>query len=351
MADALPYVDKDNRQEGLYVSAPWSTKALIDALVLSSGTPDAVLAIRRKSRDAIEKYRAAFGEPTVPFQIETLASLLGIEVTQQRPLHSKDAELMPVEGGRVAIRVNPDRPETRRRFSIGHEIAHTFFPNYEGKAWCRTDARYRRRDNPDEYLEMLCDIGSAELLMPSPWFPAHAARVSAAAELLQLAQTYGVSREAMLRRFAESHSGAAAAVFFSWKLKPTQQKTVGLRDQGRLFGDPIEEARRAKKLRVDYSIPSAKFAAVGYFIPSDKSVDGEGPLHAAASSGTPCDGVSQLDFGGATGRFRVLALPVWTADPDLGPAGQNGVAAIIEPLDRKSNRASADRRAGLFDYS
>jgi hypothetical protein len=192
---------------------------------------------------------------------------------------------------------------------------------------------------------MLCDIGSAELLMPSP-FPADAARVTAAAELLRLAQTYGVSREAMLRRFAESRSGAAAAVFFV-EAETDQAKRLA-RDQGRLFGDPIEEARRWTP--VDYSIASVEFAAVGYFIPSDKSIDGEGPLHTAASSGTPCDGVSQLDFGGATGPFRVLALPVWTADPDLGPAGQNGVAAIIEPLDRSSNRASADRRPGLFDY-
>ena len=61
------------------MSAPWSTKALIDALVQSSGTPDAVFAIRQKAKDAIEKYRAAFGEPTVPFQIEALASLLGMK--------------------------------------------------------------------------------------------------------------------------------------------------------------------------------------------------------------------------------------------------------------------------------
>jgi hypothetical protein len=33
----------------------------------------------------------------------------------------------------VAIRVNPDRPETRRRFSIGHEIAHTFFPTMRAR--------------------------------------------------------------------------------------------------------------------------------------------------------------------------------------------------------------------------
>ena len=99
--------------------------------------------------------------------------------------------------------------------------------------------------------------------------------------------------------FAESHPGAAAAVFFSWKLKPTQQKTVGLRDQGRLFGDPIEEARRAKKLRVDYSIPSAEFAAVGYYIPSDKVRTASRPSLNPGSQDQPSIGRSP---------FRIIRL-------------------------------------------
>ena len=28
------------------------------------------------------------------------------------------------------MRLNPDRPVTRQRFSIGHEITHTFFPDH-----------------------------------------------------------------------------------------------------------------------------------------------------------------------------------------------------------------------------
>lgn len=326
------------------------SKALIDGLIQSTGTSDAESAIRRKAVSAIEQYRLVFGEPRMPLNIDIFASFLGIQISEEMPFHSKDAELAPVDRGRVAIRVNPDRPETRKRFSVGHEIAHTFFPNYETKTWCRTDARHRRRENPDEYLEMLCDIGSSELLMPQPWFNDDASRVTTAADLLILAQTYGVSREAMLRRFAENHSSAAAAVFFSWKLKPIQLKTVGLANQDRLFGNPVEEARRAKKLRVDYSVASAHFGGAGYFIPNDKSVKPEGPIYTAAVSGMPSDGVCQLDFGSAAARFRVLALPVWTATSDLGPAGENGVAAIIQPLDHvETNRERADHTLRLFD--
>lgn len=35
------------------------------------------------------------------------------------------------------------------------------------------------------------------------------------------------------------------------------------------------------------------------------------------------------------GGYRVLAVPVWTADEELGPRGENAVAAIIEPVDVK----------------
>lgn len=317
-----------------------TTRALIDALVRSTGTSDPFAAIRMKAKNAIEKFRATFGDPTMPLNVDALASLLGIGRSDDGPAHSEDAELIPIGNGRVTIRVNPDRPETRKRFSVGHEISHTFFPNYQSKTWCRTDARYRRRDNPDDLLELLCDVGSAELILPIPWFIQDAAAVASGAGLIDLARKYTASREATLRRFAESHSGCVAAVFFSWKLKPTQQRTIGMLNQPNLFGtDPAEDAHRAKKLRVDYSIPSSEFAQAGHYLPTDKSVENDGPLYEAASSGRACEGECELDLGRAGGRYRVFAVPVWTDDEDLGPAGENAVGAIIEPLDLKPSAA------------
>src|SRR5258706_578788 len=80
------------------------------------------------------------------------------------------------------------------------------------------------------------DIGTAELLFPDPWFSSDAGKSKTAAELVQLASTYHASREATLRRFAERSTEALAVVFFVWKLKPTQKGTVGVKDQGNLFG-------------------------------------------------------------------------------------------------------------------
>ena len=321
------------------MNAPLTTREIIDALVRSTSAPDAFAAIRAKARNAIEQFRATFGDPTMPLDVDALASLLGIGRSDAAPAHSRDAELVPVGDGRVAIRVNPDQPETRKRFSVAHEISHTFFPNYETKTWCRTDARYRRRDNPEDLLEMLCDIGASELILPAPWFIQDAAVVTTGAGLVDLARKYAASREATLRRFAESHPGNVAAVFLSWKLKPTQQSTIGNIDQHNLFDeDPVDNARRAKKLRLDYSIPSPMFAEAGHYLPADKSVENDGPLYEAASTGRPSEGECRLDLGPAGGRYRVLAVPIWTEDGDLGSRGENALGAIIEPLELKASR-------------
>jgi len=322
------------------VSTQIGTRGLIDALVRSTGASDPFAAIRLKAKNALEKFRATFGDPTMPLNVDALASLLGIGRSDDVPAHSEDAELVSVGRGRVAIRINPDRPETRKRFSVGHEISHTFFPNYERKTWCRTDARYRRRENPDDLVEMLCDVGSAELILPAPWFTEDAATVVSGAGLIDLARKYTASREATLRRFAESHGGCVAAVFFSWKLKPTQQRTIGVVNQSNLFGtDPAEDAHRAKRLRLDYSISSRSFAQAGHYLPPDKSVENDGPLYEAAATGRPCEGECRLDLGPAAGQYRVLAVPVWTDDEDLGPDGENSVSAIIQPLEVKPSAA------------
>lgn len=329
------------------------TQTLIERLIRESGAADAEAAIRQSARALIDLYHAQIGDVEMPLNVEVLASLRGITKSDLPPVHSDDAELVPDGQGGVEFRVNPDRPETRQRFSVAHEIAHTFFPDYETKTWCRTDAKYRCRDNPDDYVEMLCDIGASELLMPLPWFATDILAVESAENLSGIVRRYHASREAVLRRFAEIHPRAVAAVFLSWKLKPTQQSTIGRLEQPNLFGlDPAEEARRAKKLRIDYTIPSVSFRTGGHFLPSDKSVENNGPLYDAAISRRGCEGECDLDLGQASGRYRVIALPVWTEIAELGPNGENAVAAIIEPLQvkppKRKKGSTSDTARQLF---
>lgn len=319
----------------------------VQALLKATGCEEPRAAVRLKATAAIERYLQHLGEPEFPLHVEALASILGISMSAEQPKHSRDAELVPTTGGRVEIRVAADSPDTRRRFSIAHEISHTFFPDYAMKTWCRPDARHRRQGHLDDLIETLCDIGAAQLLMPDPWFASTAARVERALDLVALATQFGVSREAAIRRFVEGSHSCCAAVFFSWKLKPKQHRTIGQKNQQRLFGDVDEEIANAKRLRVDYSIPSRSFAATGRFVPTDKSVSLEGPLQSAATSGRPSDGHCFLDLGAAAGRYRASVVALWTADDDLGPNGESSVAAVVQPLDALE-RTQADGGERLF---
>lgn len=310
-----------------------ATRTLIDELTRSMGCRDPEAAIRRKAAALLDRFVQEFGEPDVPISMEVLASICGITRSDDAPVHSDDAELVPDGKGGMTMRVNPDRPETRQRFSIAHEISHTFFPNYSTKEWCRADARYRSRENPDEYLEMLCDVGAAELLFPQPWFGRSAATVSSAAGLVDLATAFHGSREATMRRYAETSPESLAVSYFTWKLKPTQQSTIGNRDQRSLFGESADETiRAALRLRIEYTVPSPAFRATGHFLPGDKSVESNGPIYQAALTGEPVDGDSHLELGQASGTYRIWAVPLWTPHDDRGAAGECTVAAVLRPL-------------------
>jgi len=291
-----------------------------------------VAAIPPKARALINLYLELFGQGGPPFDLEVLTSLRGIALSAERPGLSPHAELVPIQGGGVEKRVNPDRPATRRRFSVGHEISHTFLPGYEQKVQCRK-SKGRDWADPDDLIEALCDVGASELLFPLPWFAADAARLAGTAEgILSLARQYGASPEATIRRLVDVSPSPCAAVFLAWKLKPVQERRfAGTRGQTCMFGiDPAADARALRGLRVDYCVSSESFRAGGLFVPEDKSVPNSGVIYEAASGNRCLVGEQDVDLGGARGRFSVRAIPLFTEAGELGPGGERAVAALIE---------------------
>ena len=302
------------------------------AIVRETGAADPVAAVRVKARALVRLYQDQCGPSPPPLDLEVLASLIGIAMGDEPPRLSPDAELVPVEGGGVEMRVNPGRPATRRRFSMGHEITHTIFPDFDRKVQCRKP-RGRERADPDDAIEALCDVGASELLFPLPWFAADAARLAGTAEgILRLARQYEASPEATIRRLVDVSPSPCAAVFLAWKLKPVQERRfAGTRGQTCMFDiDPAADARALRELRVDYCVASEAFRAGGLFVPGDKSVPNSGVIYEAASGNRCLDGEQDLDLGGARGRFSVRAIPLFTEAGELGPGGERAVAAIVE---------------------
>src|SRR5262245_51638230 len=303
----------------------------VRTLVQRTKTGSPVEAIRHVAREILADFLRRFPDEGPAINVEALASFRSIRLTKEPPSFSEDAELVPSDDGRVSMRVNRDRPVTRQRFSIGHEVGHTLFPGYETQVQCRKP-RTRDWHDPADILEYLCDVASSEFLLPLERFLEDLDKEKMSAErLLLLAGSYKASPEATVRRFIDLTDEPAAAVFLRWKHKPADGVRKSMPGQRRLTGIVGHEPER--KLRVEYPVWNTAFDSLRYHIPKYKSVDEESVIFQAATTGTCMDADREhLDLGAFNGWFKIHALPIYTQEAQLGPDGDSSVVAILQPV-------------------
>lgn len=299
---------------------------LVLAFMVQEALDDPVLAIRERVRSFLLQFSSCFPEAAPPIDMAALASFRGIKISDERPLLSDDAEL--VSSGGLRIRLSRNRPITRQRFSIGHEIGHTFFPGFNETVQCRK-GKDQDWAEADDLLESLCDVAAAEMLLPLPWFRDDAERLeTTAAGLIELADKYVASLDATARRVVDLSDDACAAIFLDWALKPRQKGNYD-DHQVWMFGmNPEEEAHAARTLRVRYSVVNAAFVRrYSNVIPRHKSLG----CHVCedAAIGAAADDEEWLDLGSVHGRFRISALPIYTPAEARGPNGEWSVMALI----------------------
>jgi O-acetyl-ADP-ribose deacetylase (regulator of RNase III) len=131
-----------------------------------------------------------------PFDPLSLADFLGIHLVASDDV--RDARTLPSGGQKLKIEYNPNRPKARIHFSIAHELAHTFFPDC--RAQIRNRVAHDQMRGDDWQLEMLCNIGASELLMPVGSIPELKDDVPSIDDALALREKYAVSVEAVLLR-------------------------------------------------------------------------------------------------------------------------------------------------------
>jgi len=110
-----------------------------------------------------------------PFFPECIAPLQGAKRVVREDLGSVDGLLVPLDNG-FEIKVNATQPPERQNFSCAHEIGHTFFFEERGISLIRRIKIERGEKIGNNWLENLCDISAAELLMPSLIFSKYAAK-------------------------------------------------------------------------------------------------------------------------------------------------------------------------------
>ena len=206
-----------------YQEHQWTNPSVV-AFALGA---DPVRAIRSKARQTVVEATewGWQGPPYDPFQ---LAELLEISVLPNDAV--VDARIVPIAGG-LRIEFNPNRPHGRVRYSVAHELAHTLFPDCAEMVRNRTPSIEFRDDTWQ--LELLCNIGAAELLMPTGYTDLENEGVDID-NLLRLRDEFDVSTEAILLRIAKLTS-IPCAVFTAAR---------------------VSMSSSFPSFRIDYSVPS-----------------------------------------------------------------------------------------------
>lgn len=204
---------------------------------------DPIDAITARAREVVfDAVQADWRGP--PFDPIALARRIGLNVVARDDL--VDARVLSDPQAGLRIEFNPTRPRGRLRYSIAHEIAHTFFPDVGEEVRHRTaTGAVDDGSSGDEWqLELLCNIAAGELLVPSLALPVEELdrAILDINRLMVLRSRFDVSSEAILRRAAQATSHPV-----------TMFAAARLPSKGTIPGDP--------SFRLDYTVASRTWDA------------------------------------------------------------------------------------------
>ena len=161
------------------------------------------------------------------------------------------------DGHDITIHVRASDGVGRKRFTIFHECAHTFFHGFEQEPQYRcTPSVMPGRDND---LEALCDQGASSLLLPRKYLRDHLLQADfGMATLMAVAETYQASLEASGHRIVDLAPYPTLFVVLEVNQKPSERY----------------QAHAEPKLRVR----AARGSGGWPFVPKHKSVSTDSPL-------------------------------------------------------------------------
>lgn len=271
----------------------WSNKSVLAFAKGADPVQAMISTVRQFTLNAMDQ-----GWSGPPFDPILLADILKISVVPRNDIY--DARSVPLGRNFIQIQFNPTRPRGRIRFSLAHEIAHSFFPDCTESV--RNRAPHRELSGDDWQLELLCNIGAAEMIMPLGSLSAQAKELELLDidQVLNLRRDYDVSVEAILMRVV-SLTKKPCAIFCASR---------------------TEKGPRRSGYKVDYLIPSSSWSEEvtrGMHLPSESVV-------------TECTAIGYTAKGKETWTTRGQELLVECVGIPAFPGGQYPrVAGIIKP--------------------
>ncbi len=275
---------------------------LEEARLDSPGTPDAQLVIQLAQRTLDELAM----QP--PISHEIIASMRDIIKIEEDAIPWAGCLVPGPAGLLMTLRVGDCWG--KKRFTAFHEVEHTFLPGFSIFAQYRCDPvtppDLTRVREPG--LEVLCDVGAAELLFPRAAFRADLAGNAPTMHLVEyLADRYDGSLEATARRVVSLHAEPTLLIALAPARKPSEP-----------YAEPA--------LRVQWVQAAGRWP----FVPKHKSVRDDSPF-GRALEGEPVDEITSLDtlINPATERVRVSAR-LYPYTDDQGEQHMR-VLALITP--------------------
>ena len=154
-----------------------------------------------------------YGWTGPPFCPKILAGLFGIRCKEVDHDIGSEGRILLYPDGRPWIEYRSGRTKERQRFTVFHELAHTFFPDF-----CELvpHAYQRAGADPEDEFEKLCDIAASEMLLPIAEFRGHSygLPVVCCEAIQKLSALYQASPDATIRRFVEIHENLPCAAVF-----------------------------------------------------------------------------------------------------------------------------------------
>lgn len=157
--------------------------------------------IADRARALVEDYSRVKVEPLLPIDLHEIARLTNIRSIEEREMIPEAVLEVAKNEFRVFLQSNfVALPGTRirQRFSLAHEIAHTFF--YDGSS---ESPKPLREAPTGDKLEVACHEAASLILLPGPLLKVEIERLNdfpTVEQLCDLADTFDVSMEVLLRR-------------------------------------------------------------------------------------------------------------------------------------------------------
>lgn len=258
-----------------------------------------------------ESMLAEAGQDAFPIDVEGIASLLGIK--RRIGEYSFAGRIYAEPNGQLVMDLSGNDSAPRRRFTCGHEITHTVFPGFTREARYRVDTSVGNHSPERSEEEYLCDLGAAELLLPTALVRAHYNISRGLGEIEELSDAAEASLEASANRLVDASDEPVGLIVFEVGHKPADR--AALRK-----GEDVP-----KRLRVRY----AKCNRISAYIPRFKSADEDSPYANALATIEAVKGEGHLP---GQRRARPFAIEAKRYDRRGKDGITERVLAIVRPV-------------------